>query len=239
MEFLSEIIHRDSFQIENGSHNRDSVIIVLDGSFSYTIGSTCAVASRYDICVFCKETVFRRKVLEPIRCVYIQFEKFPVELPVGKLKTQDPERARNTVDHLARAVQQGNEELTAHYLQDLYLLHKYRRDTRTVEDSVVSDCITLFESRYDSRISLDMLCQRHAVSKQGLIRKFRQHTGKTPTEYLLAVRLRQSKSLLKETALSVGQIAERCGFESVYYFSSFFKRATGTSPTDFRRLLDI
>lgn len=239
MEFLSEIIRRERFLIEDGSHKRDSVIIVLEGRFSFSIGSEQHMAEPYDICVFHRETVFRRRVLEPLRCVYLQFEKFPVELTDGKLPTADPERARNTIDHLSRAVQAENRELTAHYLRDLYFLNKYRDDNHGSEDGIVAACVALLEREYARRISLDTLCRQYAISKQGLIRKFRRHTGKTPVEYLLAVRLSQSKRLLRDTNLSVGQVAERCGFENVYYFSNFFKRSTGETPTNYRKLLDI
>lgn len=124
MDFLIEMISRDRFIIESGSHKRDSIIIVLDGQFSCTIQQNTFTVSPGDICVFYRETVFERKVLQPIRCVYIQYEFFPLPLPTGLLKTADPARTQNTILHLTQAVIQENTELAAHFLDDLFLMHK-------------------------------------------------------------------------------------------------------------------
>jgi transcriptional regulator GlxA family with amidase domain len=84
-----------------------------------------------------------------------------------------------------------------------------------------------------------MLAEKFSISKQGLIRKFKKVTHKTPMEYLAYTRIDQSKLLLRDTSLSVSEIAGKCGFENVYYFSNCFKGATGLSPTAYRSLLDL
>ena len=78
MQFLSEIIHRNQFVIENGSHWRDAIIIVLEGTFECSISEKSFVAGPNDVCVFHQDVVFIRKVLKPLRCVYIQFDSFPM-----------------------------------------------------------------------------------------------------------------------------------------------------------------
>lgn len=236
MEFLSEIIHRDTFLIEHGSHVRDSIIIVLEGAFCCTIGSKSFTAAKHDICVFRKETVFDRKVLKKLRCVYIQFEAFPIALQPGLLQTADPVRTENTIDYLAKSIEDGDQELIAHFLWDILYLHRSRPH---LEDPMVADCIAYFHRHCSQHICLDTLVQKYAISKQGLIQKFRKSVQKTPMEYLSMIRVNQSKRLLWDTTLSVSQIAEACGFENVYYFSNCFKRHTGTSPSAYRKLIDL
>lgn len=236
MEFLSEIINRETFLIEHGSHVRDSIIIVLEGEFCCTIGSKSFTVAKHDICVFRKETVFDRKVLKKLRCVYIQFEAFPISLQPGLLQTADPVRTENSIGYLAKAVEDGNQELTSHFLWDILYLHRSRSHAT---DPMVADCIAYFHRHYSQHICLDTLVQKYAISKQGLIQKFRKSVQKTPMEYLSMLRVNQSKLLLRDTALSVSQIAEACGFENVYYFSNCFKRHTGASPSAYRKLLDL
>ena len=55
----------------------------------------------------------------------------------------------------------------------------------------------------------------------------------TPKQYILKQRLNMAQQLLLDTALSVTQIAERCGFTSVYHFCRAFKDKTGISPSQY------
>ena len=239
MDFLSEIISRERFVIEYGSHVRDAIIIVLEGRFSCAVHGKSYTAAKNDICVFSRDTLFERRVLEPIRCVYIQFEEFPMPLRSGLLETSDPARTENTVGHLAKAVAEQNKELTDHFLRDILLLHHTPQAAPDPADPIVAGCISYFSRHCADRITLDLLAERFSISKQGLIRKFKKVTRRTPMEYLAYIRIDRSKLLLRDTSLSVSQIAEKCGFENVYYFSNFFKRAVGLSPSGYRKLTDL
>ncbi len=239
MKFLSEIINRENFVIEYGSHVRDSIIIVLEGQFECTIHGDFFTAQRGDICVFRRDTLFDRHVLQSLKCVYIQFEEFPVPLQSGLLKTTDLIRTQNTILHLTRAVEEQNRELTEHFIRDILLLHRSPRSAPVPTDPIVSGCIALFNARMAENITLDLLAETFSISKQGLIRKFKQRTRKTPMEYLNFTRINQSKLLLRDSSLAVGDIALQCGFDNVYYFSNCFKRATGLSPSGYRKLVDL
>lgn len=239
VEFLSEIIHRDKFIIENGYHTRDAIIIVLGGEFVCTILGKQFHARPGDICIFHGGSEFQRRVLQPIRCVYLQFEPFPMALPPGLLETADPARTANTVAHLADAVMAEDRELTEHFIRDILLLHRSNEAGLPISDPIVAGCIRIFRQRYASQLSLDELAKRFSISKQGLIQKFRRATQKTPMEFLASIRLTHGKQLLRDTTLPVGEIAHRCGFENVYYFSNFFKRLTGVRPSDYRKLNDL
>ena len=56
-------------------------------------------------------------------------------------------------------------------------------------------------------------------------------------EYLAYIRVDQSKLLLRDTSLSVSEIAGKCGFENVYYFSRMFKKRQGVSPSEYVRTI--
>lgn len=65
-------------------------------------------------------------------------------------------------------------------------------------------------------------------------KRFKALTGLGFQEYLTSTRLRKAKQLLRQSALSVGQIAERCGFSGSNYFGDAFRKQTGMSPSDYR-----
>ncbi|RCK68710.1 helix-turn-helix domain-containing protein [Desertihabitans brevis] len=83
-------------------------------------------------------------------------------------------------------------------------------------------------------VSLATLAEQVGLSRYHLLRLFRRHTGRTPHEYLLALRLEQARRLLRETGLPVGQVAVRCGFVDASHFSKTFRRAVGVAPSAYR-----
>ena len=61
--------------------------------------------------------------------------------------------------------------------------------------------------------------------------------GQTPLEYITAWRMQLGKRLLRETRLSLEQIASRVGYESSASFSRVFTRQVGERPGAYRRRL--
>ena len=68
---------------------------------------------------------------------------------------------------------------------------------------------------------------------------FTQNFGVSPKQYLIDMRIKLAKQLLLEDEKLISDIAESCGFGSVYHFSRTFKQATGMSPTEYRRSVNI
>ena len=72
------------------------------------------------------------------------------------------------------------------------------------------------------------------MSETTFNRHFKKETGITPIEYLLDVRIRKSKDMLRRNELSITEIAILCGFSSVAYFSSCFTNRVNVSPQEYR-----
>ena len=63
--------------------------------------------------------------------------------------------------------------------------------------------------------------------------------GTSAKQYVLALRLSDAYNLLLYSGRSIGEIAEACGFHSIYYFSRLFKEKYGCSPSSFRKKYGI
>ena len=77
--------------------------------------------------------------------------------------------------------------------------------------------------------------QSAAVTPQHLIRLFRQQYQLTPGRYLWQTRVEQGAGLLAATGLTVGEIADRCGFKNPFHFSRLLRKMQGVSPRELRR----
>ena len=60
--------------------------------------------------------------------------------------------------------------------------------------------------------------------------------GTTLRQYIIAYRLKLAKKLLSESAKSVNEVAEECGFNDPSYFTKTFKNAFGMTPKEYRNL---
>ena len=97
----------------------------------------------------------------------------------------------------------------------------------------------IIQEHYAEKISLKELSESVNISDCHFCRTFKQMTGKTTTNYINGVRLEKAAALLEQTNLNITEIAIRCGFDSVNYFSRLFRKYYYTSPTTFRgRILD-
>jgi len=77
---------------------------------------------------------------------------------------------------------------------------------------------------------------RHAnVSPRTFARRFREETGTTPLQWLLARRVLEARRLLEESDLPVEAVAEAAGFGNAASLRDHFRRATSTTPTAYRR----
>ncbi|MCS7062178.1 MAG: helix-turn-helix transcriptional regulator, partial [Anaerolineae bacterium] len=73
------------------------------------------------------------------------------------------------------------------------------------------------------------------ISAPHLIRLFRRHTGTTPARYWWQLRLERGVELLRETGLSITEIAQRTGFRSSFHFSRLVKQRYRLSPRALRK----
>ena len=88
------------------------------------------------------------------------------------------------------------------------------------------------DNNYRDNIDLDNIADEAYFSKFHFIRLFKKIYGKTPHQYLMAVRIEKARQLLKAN----NTVSETCycvGFESLSSFSGLFKRITGVTPSDF------
>lgn len=102
------------------------------------------------------------------------------------------------------------------------------------KNDLVRKAIELIQHR-EGTLSVRDVAQQLYVSKDYLRHLFKEYAGQSPMRFILRARVEKARELLAQGDLRIGEIAEQCGFENIYYFSRFFRKATGETPSEFRR----
>lgn len=101
------------------------------------------------------------------------------------------------------------------------------RNLRQVTDYV--------EEHLHEDIKLVELASLVAMTPQHFSRCFREEMGLPPYRYVLKQRLARAKDLLRQTKLSIGDIALAVGYDSPSHFGKLFRQACGITPNQYRR----
>ena len=225
------LLERREFIIENGSHETDTLLIPVDGSFRFRCCGGEQTAARGNAVFFKSGEVFTRKIIRPIRVYYIPFAcANPAFVPKHSCMLHvDPRRVEENLRLLER-----DQAMTVHVTADLFYQHHFAADPGG-EGDLVDDVIRTFRQRLSAKLNLTDLANHYGLSESGLIYKFKKQLGITPIEALIKLRMEHAAALLLNSDLKVYEIAADCGYENEFYFSNAFKKQTGLSPSAYRK----
>ncbi len=110
-------------------------------------------------------------------------------------------------------------------------------DARSLDkySPVIRKVLEYVNANYTTTILIHHLSKKCKISPEYLARLFKKELGSTPTEYITALRTKKAAELLKNSNLSVTDIAEYVGYSDSNYFVKVFKKHYGLTPSAFRR----
>ena len=90
-------------------------------------------------------------------------------------------------------------------------------------------------SHLSARLSVEEIADAVKIPRDTLSRNFSRDMGLTLKKYISRLLCGSAEQLLRDRALKINEIAEKLQFNDEYYFSHFFRRESGISPSSFRR----
>ncbi|MFN2340100.1 MAG: response regulator [Halanaerobium sp.] len=123
------------------------------------------------------------------------------------------------------------------FLLRLHGLVSFNPDDKNKE--MINEMKEYIAANYQNGITLSEMARKFNLSSGHLSNLFHEETGESFSEYLNMIRLNKAKELLKTTNDKIYQIADQLGFNDAYYFSSWFKKQVGASPTTYRDNINL
>ena len=124
-------------------------------------------------------------------------------------------------------------------IQLFFLLRELSRHSAEVQpvrySPAVLAALRYINKHFGNNTSLTAMAAEAKTSVSNLRLLFKKELGRAPGQFVAMHRLKVAQYNLTMTSLRVDEIARLCGFQSVYAFSHFFKKHTGSSPLSWRK----
>ncbi len=103
-------------------------------------------------------------------------------------------------------------------------------------DAVVRRCEEWLEEHFREKDVLAAAVANSGIPERSLKRRFKAATGSTLIERIQGLRIEEAKRLLDEGDRAVDDISYEVGYDDASFFRRLFKRMTGLSPSQYRRM---
>ncbi len=120
-------------------------------------------------------------------------------------------------------------------------LHRKTRPMAPGRASAIDDfrkrsLASLHEHWRDPDYGIEQIAEELQLHRSTFSRKFHAAFGLSPSSYLLRWRVQNALNLLRDSHRPIVEVARSCGWEDSNYFARCIRKATGMSPSDFRRI---
>ena len=102
-------------------------------------------------------------------------------------------------------------------------------------DETIQKVQHYIEENYASKLSIDGLAKKFAISTRNFIRRFKKATKNTPFEYIQRVKVEVAKKNFESSTLNINQVMYDVGYNDEKAFRKTFKKYTGLSPLEYRK----
>jgi len=109
------------------------------------------------------------------------------------------------------------------------------RQARSQSKPWMATLLTALETSPQASVDYHALAQRCGLALSTMRRRFRKETGLALHHYALELRIAKACRLVGATGLPFKEIAEKLGYDNVFYFSRQFRKFQGVPPLEYRR----
>ena len=102
------------------------------------------------------------------------------------------------------------------------------------DEERIKAMMRFMQAHYTQELTVAHIAASVSISPSECLRCFHATIGTTPIQYLRQLRVQKAAELLVNTDWKVSDIAERCGFREMSYFTKTFRELKGCTPSAYR-----
>ncbi len=105
----------------------------------------------------------------------------------------------------------------------------------TDKELYLNQAVEFMNTNFSRPISIEVISDHISVNRKYLYQIFKDKMNRSPKQYLLDLRIKKSEELLKDSTLSIAEVANSVGYPDPFLFSKMFKQRTGHAPSAYRK----
>ncbi len=202
-----------------GKNNKPSIVIIGFVCGAPELDAFCLAPTPLD-----KNNISRlADIIREARNVFLP----PYNIPTYDMKKRTKQQYG--------AEQMLKNTLECFFISIIKLDHGKYKIPHQVQSFEIKSIIEYIDNNLFEKITLDELSFMFCTNRTSLCEKFKTVTGQTLLNYIAEKKLDWAKKQIRDTNKTFTQISAEMSFDSVHYFSRFFKQKTGISPKDYRK----
>lgn len=244
---------KSEFMLTEGVQPTYALLYLREGSFRLKMEGKETILNKGDFAIFSDDINFFRSAITPISFIIVKFQPnpacpFAVPIPLGKVEFENKSRFDDSMKkyiELMEAEEPQTIYYKEHLLEDILLqasaekqrdkLFSKRQAADLTHDKTVILAVQFIRKNLKNKLSVEEISHAARTNGSTLNFKFRKELSCSVGEFITEERMKKACRLLANTTYTIGEIAIRCGFENIYYFSTAFRKYQGKSPTEFRK----
>ena len=148
----------------------------------------------------------------------------------------------NRIEHIYNN-QQNNELIKCYlltFLTELKNIHKSNpKSSINATQRIAFDFKYILSKHIKESHEVDFYAKKLNISPNHLNRCVKEVFEKSTTELIAEMLTLEAKVLLFQPSISISEVSYSIGFDDPSYFGRFFKKQTGQTPTEFRKIIDL
>ena len=207
--------------------------LCLKGQITYTMGEKSVVSTRENAVLLPKGATYCYECDKEgiFYVVNFQCDNF-CEDEIDCVPLESPQECIKAVEEIHRLFGQNDGRLdilaaTYNFLGRVAASRHYEKGPTSRAVQYITDHLG------DEDLSNTLVAESIGISEVYLRKLFLARYDTSPHQFILKMRINKAKELICDTQLSVADIAEQCGFASIYHFCRVFKQRVGVTPTQY------
>jgi LacI family transcriptional regulator len=143
-------------------------------------------------------------------------------------------RAAELLDRLVHGKKAPNKPIL---IDPLGVVTRESTDLIATNDQEISQAVRMIRESAHRPLSVKEILAQIPISRRSFERRFFKVVGRSPRAEITRCHLELAKRLLRESPMPIPKVAESVGFSNRMAFSTFFRRETGLTPSEFRTTL--
>ena len=242
------------YAYNHDQHDYFEMTIVDQGELIHEVDGQKIHAKKHDCLIYFPNQVHSQKVVNDGVTTYLSI-MFSAAGIAPSLRNKLVHLGNNYTYLLEKMVELSNHPQSPYYADEMINLFKsiiiqmLKGDhsvheipstsmRENYESELFQSIIEYLHHHVESENQVNDLVTRFSLSRSTLQLLFKKYANMTPKNYINRLRLKRSKLLIKESKLSLSEIAETLGYGSLQYFSRVFNQEFGVSPSSYAKSLN-